>query len=162
MHTIREVSAGGVMHRPQHGHFEVALIRVRKRWRLPKGHLEKGEKLEEAALREVREETGLEGKLVKKLGEIRYWYRTKGKAGEPVRIDKKVHCYLFRYLKGEVHGHDYEVDEARWFPIERAIEELAFASERKMMRKAFSILTGGISGENALTVGPPSRRKPVA
>jgi 8-oxo-dGTP pyrophosphatase MutT (NUDIX family) len=140
MRTVREVSAGGVIHRLGNGQFEVALIRVGKRWRLPKGHPEKGERLEAAASREVREETGLEGKIISKLGDIHYWYRTKGETGEPVRIFKKVHFYLFRYLGGEVHSHDHEVDEARWFPIQEAIESLAFASERRMVRKALNLL----------------------
>ena len=141
MRTVREVSAGGVICRRYHGRFEIALIHVRRRWGLPKGHVEEGERVEEAALREVREETGLEGKVVKRLGDITYWYRAKTKDGEPIRIFKRVYFYLLRYRKGEVHSHDYEVDDARWFPTEQAIEKLCFATERKMVRKALGILT---------------------
>ena len=138
--TVREVSAGGVMYRKHGEHIQIALIHVRNRWGLPKGHVEEGERIEETALREVREETGLEGRLIKKLGDIRYAYRDKTKEGEPIRIYKRVHFYLLRYLKGDVRDHDHEVDEARWFPMDQVIKSLKFATERKMVHRALSIL----------------------
>ena len=141
MRTVREVSAGGVIYRQEQGRIYVGLIHVRKRWGLPKGHVEPGERIEQTAVREVREETGLLGKIDRKLGAISYTYRAKSKAGEPVRISKRVTFFLLRYLEGEVHGHDYEVDEARWFPIDAALGKLIFATERKMVRKALNILT---------------------
>ena len=103
--------------------------------------MEEGERDDEAALREVREETGLEGKLIRKLGEIRYSFRDKTKNDEPVRINKRVHFFLLRYLKGDVRDHDHEVDDARWFPIEQAIKLLKFATERKMVHRAAAILS---------------------
>ena len=138
--TVREVSAGGVIYRKNVDDFEVALIHVRNRWGLPKGHVEQGERDEEAALREVREETGLEGKLIRKLGDIRYSYRDKTKEGEPLRINKRVHFFLLRYVKGDVRDHDHEADDARWFPIDQAIKQLKFATERKMVHRALSVL----------------------
>jgi periplasmic divalent cation tolerance protein len=138
--TVREVSAGGVIYRRAADDYEVALIYTRHRWGLPKGHVEEGERDEEAALREVREETGLEGKLIRKLGDIRYSYRDKTKHGEPIRIYKRVHFFLVRYLKGDVRDHDHEVDDVRWFAVDQAIKQLRFATERKMVHRAVSVL----------------------
>jgi len=139
--TIKELSAGGVIYRRNSDNFEIALIHVRSRWGLPKGHIEEGERVEEAALREVREETGLEGKLVRKLGDFRYSYRDKGTGGEPIRIYKRVFFYLMRYVRGDVRDHDHEADDARWFAIEQAIKMLKFATERKMVHRAMTMLT---------------------
>ena len=136
MRTVREFSAGGVIYRRRQGQAEVALIHTGTRWGLPKGHVEKGERIEETAVREVREETGLLGKLDRKLGQISYTYRGKSRDGRPVRIAKRVTFFLLEYVKGEVYGHDYEVDEARWFPLDQALAKLSFATEQKMMRRA--------------------------
>jgi len=141
MRTVREVSAGGVIYREQQGQIYIALIHVGKRWGLPKGHVEPGERIDETAVREVREETGLLGKVDRKLGAISYTYRAKAKDAEQFRISQRVTFFLLRYLAGDVHGHDHEVDEARWFFINQALRKLVFATERKMVRKALTILT---------------------
>jgi 8-oxo-dGTP diphosphatase len=141
MRAVREVSAGGVIYRKHGDSIEIALIHVRHRWGLPKGHIEEGERSDEAALREVREETGLEGQVRKRLGDIRYSYRHKTKTGKPIRIYKRVYFYLLRYLKGDVRDHDHEVDEARWFPIQEALSLLKFPTERRMVQRALAVLT---------------------
>jgi 8-oxo-dGTP pyrophosphatase MutT (NUDIX family) len=157
MRTLRELSAGGVICRSHGGTFEIALIHVRNRWGLPKGHVEPGETFDATAVREVREETGLEGRVIGKLGEIRYSYRAKPEAGELIRINKRVHFYLLRYIRGDVANHDHEVDEARWFSIEEAIKNLKFASERKMARRALSVLASRRRQRNRSTAEPPSK-----
>lgn len=140
LRTVKEVSAGGVIYRKKGDEIEIALIHVRSRWGLPKGHVEEGESIEETALREVREETGLEGKVIRKLGDIRYSYRDKTKKNEPIRIYKRVYFFLLQYAKGDVQAQDHEVDETRWFPIEEAIKNLKFATERTMVHRAWNAL----------------------
>ena len=140
MRTVRKISSGGVVYRRCRGSTEVALIRVRRRWCLPKGQVEEGEGLEETALREVSEETGLEVRVVAKIGDISYWFMGRTKEGEAIRIFKRVYFYLTRYLGGDVSKHDDEVAEARWFPISEAIAQLSYPTERETMRKAMALL----------------------
>ena len=158
--TVREVSAGGVIYRQHAGQIEIALIHVRNRWGLPKGHVEEGERVEQAALREVREETGLEGNLEHKLGDIRYSYHDKTDSGEPIRIYKRVFFYLMSYQRGDVSDHDHESDEARWFPIDLAMSELRFATERRMVFRAGALLAEQRSSPTAADMPEqPNQRK---
>ena len=152
MRTVREISSGGIVYRRRKGVTEVAVIRVRNKWRLPKGRVEKGEGLQETALREVREESGLEGRVVAKLGDITYWYTNKTKEGETIRIFKRVYFYLIRYLKGDVRRHDDEVEEACWLPIEEAMKKLSYPTERETMRKAMILLGGAGLRQQAPTL----------
>jgi 8-oxo-dGTP pyrophosphatase MutT (NUDIX family) len=113
--------------------------RKRGLWALPKGNIGPGEKPEEAALREVEEETGVEAWLVTKLGDVRYVYTW---AGE--RIFKVVSFYLFRYRRGRLGEiapeQRIEVDEARWLPLEDAPRLLAYRGEREMAEKALAFI----------------------
>jgi 8-oxo-dGTP pyrophosphatase MutT (NUDIX family) len=105
---------------------------------LPKGHPDGGESPLEAALREVREEAGVEAEVVDSLGEVRYWYQRSGK-----RIAKVVEFFLLRYVSGTVDDHDHEVEHARWVPASEAAKTLTYAGERDMVREALSRLERG-------------------
>jgi 8-oxo-dGTP pyrophosphatase MutT (NUDIX family) len=114
-------------------------VRVRDRiLTLPKGHPEQGESAQDAALREVREETGLEATPVEKLGDIRYWYARDGD-----RVLKIVSFFLLRYRSGRLEDHDHEVEEALWIPLEEASARLAHRGEKEMAETALSRLAKG-------------------
>jgi 8-oxo-dGTP pyrophosphatase MutT (NUDIX family) len=132
---VSQFSAGGVAFRTtKEVGVEVALIAVGEshRWQLPKGTIERDEPPEAAALREVREEAGIDAQLVEPIDEIEYWYAGDSR-GRRVRFHKKVYFYLMRYVAGDVADHDDEVREARWFTIDDAIERLAFKNEQSVV-----------------------------
>lgn len=132
--TRSQLSAGGVVFKTDGHRVEVALISVGEepRWQLPKGLIDPDETAEEAALREVQEETGLQAELLKALDVIEYWYYAT-RYGKRVRYHKNVYYYLLRYLSGSTADHDAEVNEARWFEIDEAIALLAFKNEREIL-----------------------------
>ncbi|MDT7541244.1 MAG: hypothetical protein QOE33_1148 [Acidobacteriota bacterium] len=135
--TKTQVSAGGVVFRRSEGRTEVALISVgeQNRWQLPKGLVGANESPEAAALREAREETGLDAEMIAPIEKIEYWYYA-SERGARVRFHKFVHFYLLRFTSGDTSGHDHEVNEARWIEIGEAIERLAFKSERVVVERA--------------------------
>lgn len=127
-------SSGGVVFRETDGQMWVALISPHgDRWVLPKGIVERGENPAQTSLREVAEETGLQGEIVSKLGYVEYWYRD---PKDKILYHKFVDFFLVRYLGGDVSGHDWEVQEARWFPVSQALEVAAHDNERSILRKA--------------------------
>lgn len=99
-------------------------------WSLPKGHIEEGETPEQAALREVAEETGIESEIEKTLGVIDFWFMAGGK-----RIHKTVHHYLFRESGGLLAAQESEVDEVAWFPLDQIIDKLAYPDEKKLIAR---------------------------
>jgi 8-oxo-dGTP pyrophosphatase MutT (NUDIX family) len=135
----REFSAGGVLVRRLRGRWWLAAIRPNGKpegvWALPKGLIDAGEKGADTALREVAEETGVEGTLIEKLGDVRYVY---SRGGE--RIFKVVSFFLLRYRSGRIGalppGMELEVAEARWLPLDEAPRLLAYGGERQMAEKA--------------------------
>jgi ADP-ribose pyrophosphatase YjhB (NUDIX family) len=135
----REFSAGAVLVRSVQGRPMVAAIRPQGKpeglWALPKGLIATGESAESAALREVREETGVEGRTVEKLGDVRYVYTWQGE-----RVFKVVSFFLMRAGRGRLGAIEpemrIEVAEARWLPLEEAPRLLAYKGEREVAQKA--------------------------
>lgn len=136
----QERSAGGVVVRDGQTVVIVPTRRDaqgRKVLALPKGHIDPGETPDVAATREVREETGVEARLVRRLGDVRYFYQRDGK-----RIFKRVTFYLFEYRTGSVEDHDDEVEAAYWLPLEEAARKLTYEGEREMVERALSAVAG--------------------
>ena len=100
-------------------------------WGLPKGLIEPGEAADATAVREVREETGIEADIERDLGEISYFYVWEG-----VRVRKSVRFFLMRATGGDVSLHDHEMEEVRWFPLDEALSLASFKSERETMERA--------------------------
>ena len=141
----REFSAGGVLLRTVAGRPHVAAVRPQGKpagtWVLPKGNIDPGEKPPETAVREVREETGVEGRIVEKLGDVKYVYTWDGE-----RIFKVVSFFLLRAGRGRIGAIEeamrVEVAEARWLPLDDAPRLLAYGGEREMAAKARDRVAG--------------------
>lgn len=136
--TRREHSSGGVVIATRDGALHVALIATRNktRWGLPKGAVGPNETSEAAALREVREETGLEARIVRPLETIEYRFR----AGDTL-IQKRVDFYLMEYVAGELEPQLSEVDDVQWFELSSSLQRASFDSERKLLEMALSSMT---------------------
>ena len=139
----RAVSAGGVVYRRGPEGVEVVLCGRTEDgvWGLPKGTPNPGESLEEAALREVGEETGLQVAIERKIDTIEYWF-----AREGVRYHKFVHHYLMVPVGGNTADHDWEYDRVEWFPAEEACKTLSYRNEVQVVRRAMVLLEGGGAG----------------
>ena len=130
--TEWEFSAGGVVYRKnEDGKLEILLIRVRSRWSFPKGNIEKGEPKDQAALREVKEETGVDAEIVSYLGEVDYWYNS-----GLTRIHKFVYYYLMKYIGGDIVPQKEEIDEAKFHPIEEVEKLLSYPTDKKIFERA--------------------------
>ena len=130
---MRDVSSGGVITQVDGNGLQVVLVgRARpERWSIPKGTPIPGETLEETAMREVREETGLSVKILERLGDITYWFSTRG-----TRHHKTVHFYLLEALGGNMDDHDWENDFVAWVPEAETRQRMSFASEITIVERA--------------------------
>lgn len=141
----REFSSGGVLVRRLRGRWMVAAIRPAGRprglWALPKGQIDPGESGEQTALREIGEETGVSGRSLGKLGDVRYTFTWEGE-----RVFKVVSFFLVRYESGKLgeipEAFRHEVEEVRWLPLDDAPRVLAYQGERRMAARAVAILAG--------------------
>jgi 8-oxo-dGTP pyrophosphatase MutT (NUDIX family) len=156
----RETSAGGVVLRGEAGQEQlVAIVPVRRSPSgarvlcLPKGHIDPGEDALQAAVREVREETGVSVELIADLGEIGYWYRREGKT-----VSKSVDFFLFRYVSGDLADHDDEVEQARWVDLRQALSELSYEGEREIVAKALHTLGTATRADSPTGDGRRPRR----
>ena len=135
------MSAGGVVYRTNGGAIETVLCgrNTPRRWSLPKGTPEDGETVEQTALREVIEETGLEVEIQEPIGDITYWFV---RPTDGVRCHKVVHYFLMRPTGGNTNKHDQEFDEVRWFPGEEALRILNYANDATIVEKALTRVRG--------------------
>ncbi len=144
----REFSAGGVVVRRLRGRWVCAAIRPQGKpeglWALPKGLIDRGERPEQTAVREAREEAGVEAELVGKLGDVRYVYTIGWGKARGQRVFKVVSFYLLRYRRGRLGAIDEamrrEVADVRWLPLDDAPSLLAYKGEREMAEAALAVL----------------------
>jgi 8-oxo-dGTP pyrophosphatase MutT (NUDIX family) len=137
---VEETSAGGLVVESIDNTPRAALIgrldrRGRLRWSLPKGHVEAGETTEDAAIREVAEETGITGRVVAPLGTIDFWFVADGR-----RIHKTVHHFLMVASGGELSDEDIEVEQVEWVPLSELADRLAYDDERRLVERVPELL----------------------
>jgi 8-oxo-dGTP pyrophosphatase MutT (NUDIX family) len=156
--TKRAVSAGGLVidDRPD-GRWALLISRRSAagalQWTLPKGGLEQGEDQRSAALREVREETGLDCDIVGELGTIDYWFVWRP---DQVRYHKFVHYFVMRHRGGEPSPRDDEAEDVEWFPLSQALERLTHANERQLVRAALLDAGAAVASAGSSPPSPPS------
>ena len=138
LRSARATSAGGVVHRTEGGRLEIVLVRRRQPplWALPKGTPDSGETLAETAIRETREETGLQVEIEEPISAITYFF-VHGRT----RFHKTVHFFLMHPIGGRLEDHDHEFDEVRWVQIDEALRVMNHATERGVVQRAAEILS---------------------
>lgn len=150
----RQMSAGGIVYKKENGPaFAKASARKKvfilliqpsgktqnkeSKWTFPKGLIDKDEKPQQTAVREVREEAGVGGKIVENLGAVKYIFKWQGE-----NIFKVVQYYLMEYVSGDPSDHDWEVADARWFELSEAEKRLSYKTDKEVFGRAKKILDG--------------------
>lgn len=128
----RDFSAGGIVFKD--GQVLLTQHSTNLYWGFPKGHIDAGETSKDAAIREIREEGGIQAEIVDKVGQSNYVYIMNGE-----KIFKVVTVFLMKYLSGDPKNHDWEVEEAGWFTAEEAMEKLSFSQDKVLLKKALEI-----------------------
>ena len=153
LRNARATSAGGVIHRTGTAGEEIVLAHRHqsKLWALPKGTPNAGETLAETALRETREESGLEVEIERRLTHINYVFVHSG-----TRYHKTVHFFLMRPVGGSLESHDHEFDDVRWLPASEALAVMTYPTERAVVEEALAVLTESTASDlvEATTSGP--------
>jgi 8-oxo-dGTP pyrophosphatase MutT (NUDIX family) len=149
LRTARATSAGGVVHRSEDSPPEIVLVhrRVPPLWALPKGTPDAGETLAETAIRETREESGLQVEIEEPITSISYFF-----VHRRTRFHKTVHFFLMRPIGGRLEDHDHEFDEVRWVRIDEALELMTHATERDVVQRAAEMLAASREVELAVPV----------
>ena len=134
----REVAAGGVVFREGEEGVEIVLVSRRdsRLFALPKGKVDPGEEVEQTAVREVREETGLEAEIVDQLGDVRYWFTDSG----GTRVDKEVYFFLMRPTGGDLADHDHEFDDVGWYHLVEAERLLTHRNQMHLLYRASELI----------------------
>jgi len=139
-----EFSAGGIVYKKESGRMFILVAQHSQHhgWVFPKGIIgdhKKGEKKEETAVREVGEETGIKGKIIKPLQPITYWYNFEGE-----KIKKTVYYFLMEFVEGDIKNHDWEMEDVKWLPIEEVENKLTYKSDKQVWEEAKKfIITSG-------------------
>ena len=130
-----QFSAGGVVYRKSGGGLEIVILTrgQGKVFCLPKGKIEKAETPEQAALREIREETGLTGAIEKEIGKIKYSFITEE---DKAVVNKTVTFFLVKYVSGDTKDHDTDAEDVRWLPVKEALKIMTYPSERQIVEKS--------------------------
>ena len=135
-----EFSAGGIVVKKKKGDFEILVCQHSQHhgWVFPKGLIGdsiKGETKESTAIREVKEETGIIGKIIKPLEPITYWYQFEGQ-----KIKKTVYYFLMEFKGGDISKHDHEMENVEWLPKEKVMERLTYPSDKKIWKQAQNMI----------------------
>ncbi len=135
----REFSAGGIVFNDE-GKVLLTQNSSSLNWGFPKGLIDPGQTSKEAALREVKEEGGVEAEIIDKVGDLKYIFTDKW--GDGQKVFKVVTIYLMKYLSGDPNDHDYEISEAKWCDIDEALKTLSFSSDKALLKKALELKNG--------------------